>query len=183
MRADELHTEREALIAEIYVAFRDVTREGGVSWSETGVLDDYGTEAERLAARDTDREWGWTELVDDSKWQPDTGWGGFSFLDAIGTRYYLPAALVRSVRLGRDVGIAFHIDFSPPASGSLASSVINDFDLVAYRTEQLSLLDDRQRRCVARFVRFMLDWSRFVEDGFELKKWQRSWDAYWSKLA
>lgn len=186
MRADELHTEREALIAEIYEAFRDVTREGGVSWSETFVLDDRGTEAECLAARAKDRDVRWTELVGDSTWEPDTGLGGFSFLDPIGFRYYLPAVMNRSVQLGYDAGVVYHLSIeSPPAAKSFAADkdLLRDFDVAAWQLEKLSLLNERQRRCVARFVRFMLEWSRFKDDLFGMQSWQHAWDAYWSKVA
>jgi hypothetical protein len=92
MNAADLEAEREALIAEIYAAFKDVSREGGVSWSETYVLDFYGTPEERAEARDRDRDWSWTDLVDDPDWQIGQGSGGLTFLDAIGFRYYLPHA-------------------------------------------------------------------------------------------
>lgn len=97
--------DRERLIQRIYAAFRGVTRDGGISWTETGVIDDYGTDEERARARLEDTDRSWEELVDDPRWGPDTGWGGYSFLDAIGFRYYLAPAMVRAVRSGQDTGI------------------------------------------------------------------------------
>jgi hypothetical protein len=44
----DLQSEQREALAKIYAAFDGVTREGGVSWSETCVIDDYGTMEERL---------------------------------------------------------------------------------------------------------------------------------------
>lgn len=104
---EDLEAEREALIPEIYAAFAGVSREGGVSWSESVVLDNYISMNQRLAARAYDTDTSWEQLVDDPLWnsyaglskflEPDGNWrdyinstksvpgsGGFSFLDAIG---------------------------------------------------------------------------------------------------
>jgi len=90
---------KASVIVEIYESFADVGREGGVSWSETVVLDDRGTDEERAEARAQDTETSWQELIDDSEWQPELSFDWY-FLDAIGFRYYLPAAMIRCVRSG-----------------------------------------------------------------------------------
>ena len=100
--------ERDALLAEIHEAFPGGSRQGGVSWSEADVIDDYGSPDQRAAARARDRDTRWQDLVDDPNWNPSDG-GHWSFLDAIGFRYYLPAAMVLAVRQGYDAGILFHL--------------------------------------------------------------------------
>jgi hypothetical protein len=94
----ELDQSRDEVIQEIYVAFKGVTREGGVSWSETLVIDSDGTMDQRLFERERDTEQSWEDLVDDPTWNADIGIGGFSFLDPIGFRYYIAPAMVRELR-------------------------------------------------------------------------------------
>jgi len=89
---DHLQAERKALINEIHAAFDGVTREGGVSWSETKLLDDWGESKGRAGAearaKDTDQSW--AELTVSEQWSAGVGVGGWSFLDPIAMRYYLP---------------------------------------------------------------------------------------------
>jgi predicted RNase H-like HicB family nuclease len=140
-----LRTEREDCIDEIYAAFAHVTREGGISWSETDVIDDYGTAEQRAAPRANDMEAGWQQLVDDPHWICDRGFGGFSFLDPIGFRYYLPPAMIRSLRCDAGAGdIAFHL--KAPDSNTERSK----------EREQWSALSAPQRHCVAHFIRTMM---------------------------
>src|SRR5262249_2266185 len=140
-----LITERDLVIDEVYAAFCDVARKGGVSWAETKVIDGYGGDAERAAARASDTDRTWAELVDDPEWKVFAGVGGWSFLDAIGFRYYLPAATIRCIRSGHDEGVQFHLTLSDRESG-----------LREYTKTTWSLLDERQCRCVARFVDCMI---------------------------
>ena len=90
-----MYSTRIELIDLIKDAFKDVTREGGVSWHECEVIDNYGSDAERALARTRDTDRHWTELLSTEAFYP-SGIGGFCFLDPIGFRYYLPAALCLS---------------------------------------------------------------------------------------
>jgi len=138
----ELAREREELIAEINAAFAGVTREGGVSWSESEVRDHYGTIEERARARARDQERSWEELVDDPAWHPDPGVGGLSFVDPIGFRYYVPAAMTRYLR--------------GEGEFSLASYLTLRDEFREHTLGTWSLLDARQRACVRRFLRHVL---------------------------
>ena len=141
----ELEALRRSVIAEIYDAFASVSREGGVSWSESVVVDDYGGEEECAEARRSDKDTHWSQLVDDSNWNASasSAFGGFSFLDPIGFRYYLAPSLVRCVRNDDNV----------PDLDSLLGAPGPKFE--GYRHTQLSLLDNSQRRCIARCLLFM----------------------------
>ncbi len=159
------------MIGEIRAAFAQVSRSGGISWSETRVIDMHGTAGEREAAHDEDRERGWTQLVDDPEWD-NTGIGGFSFLDPIGFRYYLPAAMCR-VLLGNWSGdLAFHLTLPPnPANPRHALRRGN------HCLQMWSSLEDLQRQCVARFVRFMI--SRDEADDDTPSEWRDVYSSYW----
>ena len=90
--------ERGSLIAEIHNAFGDVDRRHAVSWNECEARDSYAGEAACAAARRSDLDTHWRELINDPTWQPFPGTGGFSFIDAPGFRYYLPPTMIRFVR-------------------------------------------------------------------------------------
>lgn len=198
MDAAELETEREALIAEIYAAFKDVSREGGVSRFEAFVIDDRGSDEECAAARARDTDTSWTELVDDPGWQSP---GVFSFLDAIGFRYYLPVVLVRTLRTGEeDDALPDHISLPRiPADDAVAECLdklpkqLGDIDGLNYHTlSQWVLLTDRQRCCVARFIRF---WILVIRDRALQQQgpdrewiqsyandWVRAYESYWKSF-
>lgn len=142
------------LEAEIRKAFHGVTRVGGISWSEARVLDDYscyewGLNAEhdrlRREAQANDTERSWEDLVHDLNWKTAPSGGNWSFLDPIGFRYYLAAALVRycvSPNLIDELDLV--LDF--PQRHDLKDSATS---------KRLALCTHDQFRAIARFVRLM----------------------------
>lgn len=131
--------EAEALIAEIHEAFKHVTREFAVSWNETVAIDHYASQEERLAARATDTDTHWMQLVDDKNWSPFPGIGGFCFIDAKGFHYYLPPTMIRFLRGKLQ-------EWFP---GHLAKDMTRLIDL------QDSMWTKRQLRCIAWFISYM----------------------------
>lgn len=168
----ELEVERDALVKEIYAAFRGVTRENGVSWSEAAVMDRHGSMEERLAARAKDREEGWEALVKDPEWQSRPYSGGWSFLDPIGFRYYLPAGMFRCVASGQDEGIQFHLTLYGESK----------LDPKNARLHKWSLLTPRQRACVARFARYMIKVARVREYKVEEEYWTEALESHWKRF-
>jgi hypothetical protein len=167
--SEQLEKEREGLRLEIEQAFRSVSRAGGVSWSQTGVLDGYGTEEELAAARKLDTERNWRELVDDPSWEFEVMFGGFGFLDPIGLRYYLAAAMMRQLR-DDEVYSVLESHLTLPPDGR------------AYETSQWALLELPQRHCVARFLRYMVALSEAQDDSIAAEGWRRALRSYWGKL-
>lgn len=160
--------ERDALLEEIQAAFDGVGRQGGVSWSEAVVLDYYGTAEECAKARAKDQEARWQDLPENPAWDPETGVGGWSFLDAIGFRYYLPAAMVVALRRGWDDAITFHL-------------LLRDDDLREWTQDKWTLLSLRQRLCVKRYLQYLGVVTAILRCGdnehFE------ALDLYWGKLS
>jgi len=154
----ELAEEREELCREIHGAFGGVSREGGESWRSSMLMDQYG----RIDGTPlfTDRDRNWHELVADPEWVVDPGIGGFAFLDAIAFRYYLPAALMRCVLSGADEGVLFHLTLDAERRPDR-------------RLEKWSRLDERQKRCVARFLRYMR--AREVERDGQFRSQPPDW--------
>lgn len=151
--------ERDTLIVEIYESFRDVTRTGGVSWSESVAIDNYGSEEARLRARQSDQETHWSQLVSDHRWQPGPGGavGGFVFLDPIGFRYYLPATMIRCICSLEDVGDV--------------SRFLNVTSEPKFAEK--ALFTQRQSRAIARFLWFMAQQREPSSD------WLEPLECYW----
>ncbi len=84
---------KAALIEEITTTFDGVSREGGVSLHESYVIDDYGSEAQRMEARKLDTEMRWQDVPDADIAAGDSC---LSFLDEID---WLPLLYSRLRRL------------------------------------------------------------------------------------
>ena len=185
---EKLLAERDALIAEIHAAFKHIKRGRGVSWLETDVLDDYGTEQECKAARAKDPEQHWPTLVNNPNWDHDKTYGGWAFLDPEGFRYYLPPAMVREALNDDPYGASpfmFSLTFPKPAKDPKR-------DLREHTLKKWSMLDDRQRRCVKRFLEYKVACARAHHDaetaelGYENGPFRSEWltalNSYWASI-
>jgi hypothetical protein len=164
----DLELRRTHLLQEIYDAFSGVTRENGVSWRDAQIADFHGDES---FADYIDTDSTWQDLVDDEHWVPDQGIGGFSFLDPIGFRYYLPAAMIRSIGSGYDEGVQFHLTVPPRWWTHDAP-------------ERFSTLNDAQKTCIRHFVEYMMDAAEQNDPEFgssEAKRWEKALKRYWNR--
>jgi hypothetical protein len=168
MASNDLQAERRAIRARIEAAFHGVTRNGGVSWSEAIVIDDYGSPEEERAARASDCDRPWMDLVNDPQWQPED-YAVYSYLDPIGFRYYLPAAMVKCLEVEAERDGPWL---------ALAVTLETFDDRKGEPKQQWSLLNESQRRCVAAFLRFMVAWDT-LHRGLDMVGWQEALDSYW----
>jgi hypothetical protein len=170
---DHLKAEQAAVEADIRAAFKGVTRDSGVSWSQAALIDPGGDVDPRALAealtRDVDLSW--EELVDDPTWLHDFGVGGFPFLDPIGTRYYLAPAMIREAR---------------QVPGNVASVLTVDND---DRRHGVSLLTPLQCAAVARFCRYMMAvcHSQRLKDAdsgadYFAWVWQTAYESHWKRF-
>lgn len=159
----DLELRRHQLIAHVLAEFKDVSRAGGVSWTQAPVLDDYGTAEELASAALHDRDTNWIELARGSAWSLTTNGSQWSFLDAIGTRYYLAAAML--LDLERDTSAEHE---------SLLTNGPSDY--------RLDLLSHDQYCVVAMYLRWKRDVALATEDVcMEVTMTdalQAGWDAY-----
>ena len=156
--------ERDSIISDIHASFRDVTRcDAAISWNECVARDNYESDEACEAARHTDVDARWSDLIDDPSWFPFPGTGGFAFINAEGFRYYLPPTMIRLLRADDD-------EWYP---GHLLQS-INRFTEPHF----LGLWSEPQLRCVARFVSFM---ARHDEDARteEPNPWSTAFEGTW----
>lgn len=137
-----------------------------MSWSEAKIIDDYGTEAQCAAARATDTERSWEDLVDDPRWDDERGVGGFNFLDAIGFAYYLAPAMIRDVRRTCSAWLGFTLTIESEG-----------------RRLQVSALNEAQGAAVARFIRFMISVCEADRDTYDDGEyWRRAYDSHWRQF-
>lgn len=158
--------EQDAVEALIRRAFRGVTREGGVSWSEADAIDSSCNESEWSLARALDTEACWEDLIDDPQWDYDSTGGGFNFLDPIGWRYYIAPAMIRCTRDGGGEFISYHLK----QGGE-------------YRDEQVSLLSRNQKHAVATAIRLMIPISQSLDPNFRHASdaWSYVYRLHWRK--
>jgi hypothetical protein len=166
-----LESERTAVEADIRATFRGVTREGGVSWSEADVIDSYGSDREKLEARARDRDTAWEELVDDDHWKHDGAGCNFPFLDPIGVRYYLPAAMIRCLRDSDAQFVAFALTLETQVA-----------ELREYQLGKWTLLSVAHARVIIRFLRFMIAATWAPGDDMGKCFWRQAYDSYWRTL-
>lgn len=164
-----------AILAEIDAAFAGASREGGMSWSQSKVADNYGDEKEYATAGAMDRDRDWHEVAADSDWRLESGIGGFSFLDPIGYRYYLPAAMTVAARTGQDERLVYALTLSDRS------------DLREYGLQQWSLLNHRQRLCVRHFIEHMVQLYRlanrpFWNEEIYADEWELALNSYWHSI-
>jgi hypothetical protein len=158
--SEYLEAERQVLVEDIRSAFAGVSRSHGASWAGTEVDDMYGMVNADELFHDQDQTW--EQLVDDPKWEVAPGIGGYAFLDVIGFRYYLPAAMIRCIRAGYDVGIGHWLT----SHGRIP--------------ETWMAIDEGQRTVIARFLIYMAAVARWEDNEEMAKEWQAILDGDWA---
>ncbi len=149
-----------ALLGEIVEAFGTVHRRGGRSWTDAMALDLMGVAHVDFAVVHREDDRSWLDVADDAGWDPYRGIGGWPFLDGIGMRYYLAAAMYRSVRTGE--------------SGDLAHQMELPFDTKAKRRFlDRWILDEHQQRVALRVAEFMRAKAFAASDTSDYDEWDR----------
>jgi hypothetical protein len=167
--SDDVIDRRERVIDAIQTAFADVGREDGVTLHEADVIDDYGSAAERAAARRLDTDERWQDVPDDDI---EAHGGTLSFVDAKGFRYYLRAYMVWTLR---------HHETSDSISSmhSIFSLTLSDeVDMRDWKLERFRAFDDRQARAICGFLRYMAAHA----DGGNDELASQALSAYWGRF-
>lgn len=155
---DERTRDRDELIAEICTAFVEVTRgEHAISWSECVAIDNYRSDEDRAAARRSDKDGHWSELLDDPSWDPFPGTGGFCFINLEGFRYYLPPAMIRLLRNTSDEWFPGHL-------------LVHINEWVRHPAD--AWWTKSQLRCIAKYIGFM---ARYDQHHSWVSAWKHRW--------
>ena len=156
---------QQQLLQLIENAFRGVELGDGVGLRETVVIDNYGGDDARRAARAGDEKHDWRKLIEDADLVRICGVGGLSFYDATGLRFHMPAYLSLAVT-----------DFDrDEASDAPASLLFHLTDLSDYNLKRFSILDEAQKRCVAEVLVYLRDEFEVGHPGFD-QAIQRYWN-------
>ena len=136
----------ETVIEAIRAAFAGVPR-GAITIHEAEVIDSYGSEAERDAARRLDTEPSWDRIPNADIEECTTA---LCHLDPEGWRYYVPAYMTWSLRHFR-VSLSNVSDYTIYTFDSSGSDPgMREYHLGRYR-----LLDESQSCAVCRFLQYM----------------------------
>jgi len=167
---DEAKQMAEGIIGEIRRAFGAVSRAEGVTLHEALVIDNYGSDSERSAARELDTDRRWEDVPDQLIEENDSA---LCFVDPKGFRYYLPAYIVWSLRNYETSGTFSHNH--PICCLALSESgSMRRWDL-----ERFEVFNDEQARAICKFLRFM---AQRDEDIVCVDEARAALDAYWGKF-
>lgn len=148
-----------SVLKHIYDAFDGVDKQRN-SWAGTAIDDLYGALPSEPIFHDCDRYW--QELIDDPEWNTFPGLGGFAFLDAEEFRYYLPAAMVRSVKQGYDADIQSHFDLHGLEGRARK-----------FALEKWSALSEEQLTATYGFMLYMAEAQDDFNDKEDALRWRR----------
>ncbi|MBY0312187.1 MAG: hypothetical protein K2W85_08965 [Phycisphaerales bacterium] len=162
--AKHIQRERQAVEAQIREAFRGVTRDGGVSWRESMVIDGYGSSLDQEQARALDTERRWEDLVEDPAWIHEPHEGGLTFLDPIGFRYYIAPLMIRCIRENGGDHVSFNLERESE-----------------WALEQSSLLNAQQAHVIARFIRLMITVHLDNDDDIYGRHWIDAYKKRWRR--
>jgi len=160
----------EGIIGEIRRAFSDVSRDDGVTLHEALVIDNYGSDAERSAARQLDTDCRWQDVPDHLIEENDSV---LCFVDPKGFRYYLPAYMVWSLR-NYEKSEGFSHNHPICCLGLGESGSIRQWDL-----ERFEVFNDEQATAICEFLRFM---AQQDEDTVCVDDARSALDTYWGKF-
>ena len=156
---------RDDLIKQIEAAFEGVTLGQGVSLHETIVIDDYGSQAQRAAARKNDELHDWKKVLADPRFPKVHGVGGLSFYDSEGLRFHLPAYLLLALS-------PVYEDVTESLMFTLTSC--ND-----YNKSRFAILNEAQRQAVRNFLLYLRQ-SGGPEFDYDQPRIRQALDEYWT---
>ncbi len=162
METPSYEQEKSALIEEITAAFKDVSREDGVTLHEAIALDDYGGPEARALARAQDTEARWQEVLEE-----DIRVSQFvlHFLDPKGFRYYLSAYPVWYLRNMDNEDPDFWSNTFDSVDFVLAAGYSGDID--DHYLSIFALFTPEQSKAIAHFLGFQAAREDSLEAQYE----------------
>ena len=129
---------------------------------EAAVIDDYGTEQERAAARALDTDTHWSQVDVPSL---DPGGSNLTFMDPVGFRYHIPVYMTLTLEYGiPSLGGKLEANCLTSATNALTSIGETMWRLhkdrpptigqeqAEYESARLRILSTAQRQCCARYL-------------------------------
>lgn len=157
----------QTLTKQITEAFADVKLADGISLREAHALDKQALPSRRSQARSKDQLESWQTIPDKDL---ETYASDFSFLDAKGVLYYLPAFMLYSLR---------DRPRSPPSS--LVEGIIYALTPVeredAWFVQRFALLNSAQQRAVHSFLNWKLNHAEDIGEALEISNALEYWES------
>jgi hypothetical protein len=141
---------RQSIIHEIEAAFEGVCREDGVTLHEAEVLDSYGTDEERAAARKLDTDTRWQDVPDE--WIEASDYV-LNYAEAKGFRYYIPAYIRWTLA-----------NYYPDSSLTIGHVILTFAMRFEEDQPKFELLTNDQRTAICKFLRYVAgqpDWFEY----------------------
>lgn len=161
-------TPRDWLMRLIELCFGGVVLGDGVSLHETVVIDNWGSDEDRQAARANDEQSDWRKLIDDPELGNIGGVGGIGFYDAAGFRFHLPAYMTLILR-----------DPSTDAAHRRSSDLLMTLsDTGDFHRRYGKELSPQQKQCVRYFLLYMRAW-RYLHYMCDSTKIDNALAKYW----
>ncbi|MBU0504638.1 hypothetical protein KJ708_01500 [bacterium] len=164
-QSSDFEKQSQNLIKEIEEAFCDVLLEDGVTISQAMVIDDYGTVEQEAEARKQDTESCWQDITDQKIIDCCSV---FSYLDAKGFHFYIPAYLRTALRNFHDDpnGICSSCEFylSSESSTTFTKTVLK----IKFTVSQV--------KAIIRFLSFIIAVDEYAEKTTiksSIKKWEK----------
>jgi hypothetical protein len=158
---------REKLVSKIEHDFAEVSLDDGVTLHQMHVIDDYGGEAEQLAARLKDPETRWQQITDEKLSRFSDS---MIFLDAKGVRFHLPALMRHALMT------SFTSILSADADGVMWALL--DGPKSTYYEDGIELLTPSQMQCAAAFLHYFANTPESGWNSEARKALNRGWDQW-----
>ena len=161
--------ETRAIIEDLHIAFRGVSR-GQITLHEAAVIDDLGSDVERMRARDLDTDRDWVEVPDA---HVEECAYALHHLDPESWRYYIPRFMEWSLRNFRTnesfLSDSIIYQFNPSSS---------DAALAKHAMDRYRCLTTEQSRAVSRFLRYMAQNGEQVDDVVANEALRKYWAQF-----
>jgi len=181
MTETPMQERQRLLLKEIERAFEGVELGEGIGLRETVVIDNYGSEEERLAAQALDERRDWRKLVVDPAIRELSGVGGIHFFDAPGLRFHLPAYLWLAVtdypakNWNSCESFLFCLTRLEGWNRDRSLGYWTANSSIDHRLRKLEIFDEAQRRIVRHVLMFIRDVHEPDDEVLE-----SAIDGYWS---
>src|SRR5262245_43324220 len=165
-----MDAEARSIIEAVHHAFRGVTP-GAISLHEAEVIDVWGSNEERAAARRIDKENSWEEIPDQ---HIEECTSALSHVDPESWRYYIPRYMewsLHNFRTSDSVVSDFTIY-------SFAPSGKNKPELREYSLQRYRLLTPQQSRVVYLFLRYMAKHDDHADTRVANEAMRKYWGAF-----
>lgn len=156
--------DKEQLIQEIEVAFKDVTLQDGIGINEADSIELGERDATINKGRNQDRSW-WTEWTDIEDKYISSYSSVMDFMDSQGIKWVLPAYMTYIINHYKEG--SFSID-----------STIYVLEEGAVGSDQLDLYTPEQKKVIAEFLQFMVTVG---EEWLDVASAQAALDKIWKQ--